>query len=148
MEVCDIIQEAVGEGNGTPLQYTSRGRRSLVGCHLWGRMGSWRVRNDWANSLSLFTFMHWRRKWQSTPVFLPGQSQAWEPGGLPSMGLCRVGHDWCDLAAAQEAVIKTIIKKKKCKKAKWLSKEALQIAVKRREAKGKGEKERYTHSKQ
>ena len=44
-----------------------------------------------------------------------------------------------------EAVIKTIPKKKKCKKAKWLSEEALQIAVKRREAKGKGEKERYKH---
>ena len=45
----------------------------------------------------------------------------------------------------QEAVIKTIPKKKKCKKTKWLSEEALQIAVKRREVKGKGEKERYTH---
>ena len=45
----------------------------------------------------------------------------------------------------QKAVIKTILKKNKCKKAKWLSEEALQIAVKRREAKGKGEKERYTH---
>ena len=45
----------------------------------------------------------------------------------------------------QEAVIKTIPKKKKCKKAKWLSGEVLQIAEKRREAKGKGEKERYTH---
>ena len=45
----------------------------------------------------------------------------------------------------QESVIKTIPKKKKCKKAKWLSEEALQIAEKRREAKGKGEKERYTH---
>ena len=45
----------------------------------------------------------------------------------------------------QEAVIKTIPKKKKCKKAKWLSEEALQIAEKGREAKGKGEKERYTH---
>ena len=44
-----------------------------------------------------------------------------------------------------EAVIKTIPKKKKCKKAKWLSEEALQIAEKRRDAKGKGEKERYTH---
>ena len=44
-----------------------------------------------------------------------------------------------------EAVIKTISKKKKCKKAKCLSEEALQIAEKRREAKGKGEKERYTH---
>ena len=45
----------------------------------------------------------------------------------------------------QEAVIKTILKKKKCKKAKWLSEEALQIPEKRREAKGKGEKKRYTH---
>ena len=45
----------------------------------------------------------------------------------------------------QEAVIKTIPKKKKCKKEKWLSEEALQIAEKRREAKGKEEKERYTH---
>ena len=49
----------------------------------------------------------------------------------------------CDIV--QEAVIKTIPKKKKCKKAKWLSEAALQIAEKRREAKGKGEKERYTH---
>ena len=38
-------------------------------------MGSLRVGCDWATSLSLFTFMHWRRKWQSTPVFLPGESQ-------------------------------------------------------------------------
>ena len=45
----------------------------------------------------------------------------------------------------QEAVIKAIPKKKKCKKAKWLSEEALQITVKRREAKSKGEKERYTN---
>ena len=45
----------------------------------------------------------------------------------------------------QEAVIETILKKKKCKKAKWLSEEASQIAEKRREAKGKEEKERYTH---
>ena len=45
----------------------------------------------------------------------------------------------------QEVVIKTIPKKKKCKMAKWLSEEALQIAVKRRDPKGKGEKERYTH---
>ena len=45
----------------------------------------------------------------------------------------------------QETVIKTIPKKKKCKKAKWLPEEALQIAKKRRETKSKGEKERYTH---
>ena len=49
----------------------------------------------------------------------------------------------CD--TVQETGSKTIPKKKKCKKAKWLSEEALQIAVKRREAKSKGEKERYTH---
>ena len=49
----------------------------------------------------------------------------------------------CDIV--QEAVIKTIPKKKKCEKAKWLSEEALKITEKRREAKGKGEKEKYTH---
>ena len=49
----------------------------------------------------------------------------------------------CDIV--QETGIKTMAKKKKCKKAKWLSEEALQIAMKRREAKSKGEKERYTH---
>ena len=49
----------------------------------------------------------------------------------------------CDII--QEAVIKTISKKKKCKKAKWLSEEALKIAEKRRDVKGKGEKERYTY---
>ena len=45
----------------------------------------------------------------------------------------------------QEAMIKTTLKQKKCKKAKWLSEEALQTAEKRRDVKGKGEKERYTH---
>ena len=49
----------------------------------------------------------------------------------------------CD--TVQEAVIKTILKKKKCKRAKWLSEEALQIAKKRIDTKGTGEKERYTH---
>ena len=49
------------------------------------------------------------------------------------------------LDIVQEEVIKTILKEKKFKKEKWLSEEALQITVRRREAKGKGEKERYTH---
>ena len=114
-------------------------------------MGSRRVGHDWATLLSLFTFMYWRRKWQPTPVFLPGKSHGqrslvgcspwgreesdtterfhfhfslscigegngnplqypWlenprdgEPGGLPSMGSHRVGHDWSDLAAAAAA---------------------------------------------
>ena len=48
-------------------------------------MGSLRVGHDWATSLSLFTFMHWRRKWQPTPVFLPGESQG--QGSLVGCGL-------------------------------------------------------------
>ena len=56
--------------------------------------------------------------------------------------LCTEVHD-----IVQETGIKTIHKKKKCKKAKWLSDKVLQIVEKRREAKGKGEKERYTHLK-
>ena len=54
----------------------SHGWRSLVGCGPWGRYES-----DMTEQLhfhfSLFTFMHWRRKWQPTPVFLPGESQGW-----------------------------------------------------------------------
>ena len=66
-------------------------------------MGSLRVRHDWETSLSLLTFMHWRRRRQPTPVFLPGESQGPKPGGLPSMGPHGVGHDWSDLAAAAAA---------------------------------------------
>ena len=74
--------------NGTPL-------RTLAWKIPWmeepGRlqsMGSLRVGHDWPTSLSLFTFMHWRRKWQSTPVFLPG-----EPQGQQSLVGCRLwGH--------------------------------------------------------
>ena len=57
----------------------SHGQRSLVGCNPWGGCSPWGrwVGHNWATSLSLFTFMHWRRKWQPTPVFLPGESQEW-----------------------------------------------------------------------
>ena len=61
-------------------------------------MGLLRVGHDWATSLSLFTFMRWRRKWQPTPVFLPGESQGRGPWWLLSMGSHWVGHDWSDLA--------------------------------------------------
>ena len=63
-------------------------------------MGSQRVGYDCATSLSLFTVMNWRRKWQPTPVFLPGESQ--ERGSLVGCRLSdrRVGLDWNDLAAA------------------------------------------------
>ena len=64
-------------------------------------MGLRRVEHDWATSLWLFTFMHWRRKWQPTPVFLPGESQGQRSlVGCCLMGLHRVGHDWSDWAAA------------------------------------------------
>ena len=68
-------------------------------------MGSPRVGHDWATSLSLFTFMHWRRTWQPTPVFLPGESQ-----GRRSLVGCRLwGHtesdmNWSDLASAAAVV--------------------------------------------
>ena len=57
--------------------------------------GSLRVGYDGGTSLSLFTFMHWRRKWQPTPLApRPWRiSGTGEPGGLPSMGSHRVGHD-------------------------------------------------------
>ena len=55
-------------------------------------IGSQRVGHDWVTSLSLFIFMHWRRKWQPTPIFLPGESQGRESGGLQSVGSHRVGH--------------------------------------------------------
>ena len=56
-----------------------------------------------------------------------------------------MNYGWRYVTFLQETGIKTIPKKKKCKEAKWLSEEALQIAVKRREAKSKGERERYSH---
>ena len=56
-------------------------------------MGSLRVGHDWVTSLSLFTFMHWRRKWRPTPVFLPGGSQ-----GRGSLVGCRLwGHTESDM---------------------------------------------------
>ena len=64
-------------------------------------MGSLRVRHNWVASLSPFTFMHWRRKWQPIPVILLWKiPRTRKPGGLPSMGSHRVGQDWSDLAAA------------------------------------------------
>ena len=59
-------------------------------------MGSQRVGHDWATSLSLFTFMHWRRRWHLTPVFLPGESQ-----GQRSLVGCRLwGHTESDMTEA------------------------------------------------
>ena len=65
-------------------------------------MGLRRVRHDWATSLSLFTFIHWRRKWQPTPVFFPRESQG--QGSLVGCRLwSRTESDWSNLAAAAAA---------------------------------------------
>ena len=64
-------EKAMAPHSSTPA-WKTHGWRSLVGCSPWGRWGS-----DWSTSLSLFIFLHWRRKWQPTPVFLPGESQGW-----------------------------------------------------------------------
>ena len=66
-------------------------------------VGLWRVGHDWETSLSLFTFMHWRRKWQPTRVLswrIPGTG---EPGGLPYIGSHRVRHNWSNLVVAAAA---------------------------------------------
>ena len=67
-------------------------------------MGSLRVGHDWATSLSLFTFMHWRRKWKPTPVFLPGESHAQRSlVGCHIWGNTESDTNWSDLAAAAAA---------------------------------------------
>ena len=66
-------------------------------------MRSLRVGHDWATSLSLFTFLHWRRKWQPTPVFLPGESQGWGAWWAAIYGVAQsqtlllavVATEWC-----------------------------------------------------
>ena len=92
LSVLHVVVDGCGEGNGThsntpawkiPWTEEPGGLQS---------MGSQRVGHDWATSLSFFTFMHWRRKWQPTPVFLPGESQ-----GCGSLVGCHLwGHTESD----------------------------------------------------
>ena len=84
-ELCNQLGHSAGEGNGT---HSSTLAWKIPWMEEPGRlqsMGSLRVRHNWATSLSLFTFMHRRRKWQPTPVFLPGESQ-----GRGSLVGCRL----------------------------------------------------------
>ena len=69
---------SLGEGNGTPLQYFCLENPMIGGAWSAAVHGVTTVGHDWATSLSLFTFVHWRRRWQPTPVFLPGESQGRE----------------------------------------------------------------------
>ena len=100
-----------GEGDGTPLQYSCL--ENPMSGEAWKAavQGLQRVGHDWATSLSLFTFIHWRRKWQATRALLPGESQG--RGNLVGCRLwCRgVSHDWSDLAAAAATYEKIIIYK-------------------------------------
>ena len=88
MEEPGSLQSMVWHPTPVLLPGKSHGGRSLEGCSPWGHWGS----DDRATSVSLFTFMHWRRKWQPTPVFLPGESQG--RGSL--VGCCLWGHTELD----------------------------------------------------
>ena len=87
-----------GEGNGTPSQYSCLENPMDGGAWRAAVHGVSEGQTQLSTSLSLFTFMHRRRKWQPALAWrIPGTG---EPGGLPSMGSHRVGHDWSDLAVA------------------------------------------------
>ena len=91
-----FISVIIREGNGTPLQYSCLENPWTEEPGRLQSMGSLRVRHDWATSLSLFTFMHWKRKWQPTPVFLP-----WESQGRGSLvGCCLWGRTESDKTEA------------------------------------------------
>ena len=85
MYFCTYVHHSVGEGNGTPLQYSCLENPTDGGAWRAAVHGVARSRHDCATSLSLFTFMHWRGKWQPTSVFLPGESQ-----GRGSLVGCRL----------------------------------------------------------
>ena len=85
-----------GEGNGTPLQHSCLENPMDAGAWWAAVYGVTKSRTWLSDFLSLFTFMHWRRKWQPTPVFLPGESQGW--GSLVG---CRLwGHTKLDTTEA------------------------------------------------
>ena len=78
------------EGNGTPLQYSCL-ENPMDGGAWWAAVHGVAGSQTWLSDF-IFTFMHWRRKWQPTPVFLPGESQGW--GSL--VGCCLRGHTELD----------------------------------------------------
>ena len=91
-----ILRIYFGEGDGTPLHFLAWKIPWTEEPGGLQSMGSWRVGHDWVTSLSLFTFMHWRSKWQPTPVFLPGESQ-----GQGSLVGCRLwGRTESDMTEA------------------------------------------------
>ena len=100
---------ASGEGNGTPLQYSCLENPMDRGAWWAAVHGVARVGHDWATSLSVFAFMHWRRKWPPTRVLAWRVPETAELGRLLSLGSHRVGHDWSDLAAVAAAACARLI---------------------------------------
>ena len=93
LAACFWTQSSViSEGNGTPLQYSCLENPMDGGA--WKAAVRGVTKSDSATSLSLFTFMHWRRKWQPTPVFLPGESHGQRSlaGYIQPMGLHSQTH--------------------------------------------------------
>ena len=90
-----LVHQRHGEGNGNPLPHSSTLAWKISWMEEPGRLQSMGLLgggHDWETSLSLFTFMHWRRKWQSTPVFLPRESQ----GRRSLVGCCLWGRTGSD----------------------------------------------------
>ena len=91
-QLVSLLEKAVAPHSSTPawkIPWTAEPGRLQS-------MGSLSVGHDWVTSLSLFTFTHWRRKWQPIPVFLPGESQG--QGSL--VGFCLWGHTELDMTEA------------------------------------------------
>ena len=75
LSICIYLCVSIGEGSGTPLQYSCLDN-PMDGGAWWAALSVHGVAKG-RTQLSDFTFMHWRRKWQPTPVFWPGESQGW-----------------------------------------------------------------------
>ena len=95
------LELLIGEGNGTPLQYSCL-ENPVDGGAWWAEVN---VVSKSRTRLSDFTFTHWRRKWQPTPGFLPGESQRQRSLVGCRLWGRRVGHDWSDLAVIDLGVV-------------------------------------------
>ena len=109
---CWLYRASPGEGNDTQLQYFCLENPMDGGAWEAAVHGVARVKHEWVPSLSLFTFLHWRRKWQPTPVFLPGESQGGEAWLAAVYGVAqsRTRLKWCSSSRASASlVVKNII---------------------------------------
>ena len=97
------ILKSVAFLNGNPLQYSCL-ENPMDGGTWWAAVhGVAMSRARLSDFTFTFTFLHWRRKWQPTPLFLPGESQGWRSWWASVYGVARVRHDSSDLAVAAAA---------------------------------------------